>query len=1767
MKKVLLFTLCLIAMFAVTAQAGTKKKVHTIGDSTMADYATDGSTDKRGWCQMLQQFFDSDQITIHNRGKSGASSKSFYIDAAYWPTLVTGGSDAMSAGDYLIIQFAHNDEKNAGADGDVVKAYYTSIGDATTAASTDYRGTTASGTFKEYIRKYINEAKAMGVKPIVVGAICRKYFSSDGKDITRKGRHDLGDGYTVCDGTTLTTNNKVSASDDSQDYIAQAKAVADEFTDVPFIDLTDATAKLYVSYGESYCTSNIFCTDDSTHPNAEGATLIARTFAQLLKDQAQSETDATKKAILNELAQYTIVSSEISFNPTSGDLGKGYQGQSIVKEFNVSAFGLDAGTPMTITTDGSFLVSTDKQNYSQSLTIQNSGSNIIQSVYVKVNLTNAGTFTGKLTATAGTMTSSIDLTAVSQSLTGAEETTAVWPLTSSVSPTLTGVTTAFDETLTDLAVKQYGTIGSDDAARTMQLLNPSSGKWGASELDEVSTRYAEFKMTCPADYNESIDKISFYVAGRGGSAVSYHAYYSTSNDFSNPVLLDEKVSMTANTPILIEKSLALDIEEGKSLYIRFYPWYNGQSSEATGKYLCLSDLTVHAMATKAGGQAINATGSIAYALVDSEPVFTPETMSVGFVGKTMKAGSSLTIAANGGTTWSGSDSSKTQTKVTNTSGASLGATPDDGNTITFTLTPEDGVVFMPSKVSFQAARYGTDSGVITATLSGNSEAQICDNAALSRSAKGLTITSISNEVSGISADASTPLLLKISVLGLGNSKAIGINDVVIEGTMTGTINQQTKYTLTTNVTPADAGTIDVDPAMTSYKDGTEVTLTAKRNFGYKFKEWQVGGETVSTDASYTVKMSSDVIANAVFDEIPVYTVSTNVTNDADRSIGSITLSPDEHQGKYEEGTEVTAVANTLPILKFLQWTDNGENAGTSATRTFTVNSDMAITANYEVQDFIAVFDASKTQSYVYAETAGYPFAADIAWDENRNAHVAIVKASDGSNLYSQSNGTPVVRNRTAAVLSTINGLYTNGYRSTDIAFQYSFSTKGFTSATFTADMAAKNMANQDWKMQYSLNGTDFTDIDTWSMTANVAKALNVALPAALANQDLVYIRITGTGSEMLSSAYTFDKTFLDLDYCSNSETGIGNVYILGEAEVEKDNVAPEVVNVLPADGTEGVSATGTVTVSYNERISAGNIVGGTATLKDSKGNGKDITATWNSKSVVFQYVGLEYGETYTLTYPAGFVVDRSGNSADPLTVTFKVMDRKKASARTFDAVVDASLTQLDIKKGEFIEATADMPRQYRSIQNAIDAAPANSSKPYLIFVKEGYYNHPNYSFNSSYGTRFTTSQTGSSAPQEKIGGGINEYDSCRIVCVNKPNIQLIGQDVKKVIIATDRFDGYCSDASRVWYHINAGATIEVQENGTDFHMDGITVDNENWTKLQMAGPQALCFNISGDRAVLNNVRARSYQDTYYNGGTYNRSFWNNSEIEGAVDFIYGASDVWFENCTLNINRSTGGFIVAPNHPEGTRWGYVFNNTRITTDDVSDPSTYSIWLGRPWHEKPKTVFLHTTMELTPMDSLWYETMGGLPDTWAVYDFHNKNGYPLSEVSRSWYYYKDDNGDKVWGQAKNSLTAEEVAQYTISNVMAGDKSANASGYWNPQTVVEKTSTPVLTQNNGEITWTKDDYAICYVVTVNGKVVAFPTDARYVAQAGDVITVQSVNEYGTLSDPSEALTVVATTGIDSIAASAASTGRIYNAAGQQVSNTSARGIYVEKGKKMIK
>ena len=85
----------MLTLGIVTAQA---IKVHTIGDSTMANY-DENSTITRGWCMYLQQFLNPDSVTVVNYGKGGADSKGFYRDAARWPAV----KKLLKAGDYVFI--------------------------------------------------------------------------------------------------------------------------------------------------------------------------------------------------------------------------------------------------------------------------------------------------------------------------------------------------------------------------------------------------------------------------------------------------------------------------------------------------------------------------------------------------------------------------------------------------------------------------------------------------------------------------------------------------------------------------------------------------------------------------------------------------------------------------------------------------------------------------------------------------------------------------------------------------------------------------------------------------------------------------------------------------------------------------------------------------------------------------------------------------------------------------------------------------------------------------------------------------------------------------------------------------------------------------------------------------------------------------------------------------------------------------------------------------------------------------------------------------------------------------------------------------------------------------------------------------------------------------------------------------------------------------------------------------------------------------------
>lgn len=553
------------------------KKIHTIGDSTMANY-DESSTITRGWCQYLQQFLDG--ITVNNRGKSGASSKSFYSEAAYWPSV----KKQMQEGDYVLIQFAHNDEKTQGMDGDELKAYYNSIGETAKASSTDYRGTRPSTTYKEYLRKYVNETREAGCTPIFAGSICRMYFS--GNTIRRNGRHDLGDSFSLLTENGVLEKQSVPADDHSMDYIYQMQEVAKEM-DVPFVDLTSGTADLFLSYGDSDCHAILSDGDGSTHLSATGAALIARKFVSMCSEQGL-------------LTEYANLTSDLGVTPGDGDLGQAYKGQTLTKEFMVTGFDLTPATgSVTVSATDGITLSAAGIEPGSSISLPYEGGTLIQRFNVSVTLSDSGDFSGEVKIAAGDKQTVIPVKASAVNLEGGVEASVYWRLESNDEYVVEGPLQAIPENHVGMYVQRYSNPNAKttwpentgfDATRKTQRNLLIGDVWPEGEIDEVSTRYIEFGVTALEGTTFNIDEISYYVCGCGGNGMCVKVYYSTDDDFANPVNIFEYKKMPANNMLDGRVTPVIKLEGGQSVRLRFYPWYNGT---ATGKTLCISDVKFH----------------------------------------------------------------------------------------------------------------------------------------------------------------------------------------------------------------------------------------------------------------------------------------------------------------------------------------------------------------------------------------------------------------------------------------------------------------------------------------------------------------------------------------------------------------------------------------------------------------------------------------------------------------------------------------------------------------------------------------------------------------------------------------------------------------------------------------------------------------------------------------------------------------------------------------------------------------------------------------------------------------------------------------------------------------------------------------------------------------------------------------------------------------------------------------------------------------------
>ncbi len=208
----ILITLSLCHCLVAAEEAPT---IHMIGDSTMADKPR-MDYPERGWGQLFREFVIA-PATVNNQARNGRSTKSFIIEHLWDKTLAS-----IKPGDWVIIQFGHNDQKVENA-----QVY-----------------TDPHGAYCDNLRRFVRETRAKSAHPVIATSVVRRKWDENGV-----------------------------FQDTLGDYPAAARALADE-ENVPLLELHDLTFKMESEAGADGSKGFHFSKDD-THFSETGARAVA----------------------------------------------------------------------------------------------------------------------------------------------------------------------------------------------------------------------------------------------------------------------------------------------------------------------------------------------------------------------------------------------------------------------------------------------------------------------------------------------------------------------------------------------------------------------------------------------------------------------------------------------------------------------------------------------------------------------------------------------------------------------------------------------------------------------------------------------------------------------------------------------------------------------------------------------------------------------------------------------------------------------------------------------------------------------------------------------------------------------------------------------------------------------------------------------------------------------------------------------------------------------------------------------------------------------------------------------------------------------------------------------------------------------------------------------------------------------------------------------------------------------------------------------------
>lgn len=452
------------------------------------------------------------------------------------------------------------------------------------------------------------------------------------------------------------------------------------------------------------------------------------------------------------------------------------------------------------------------------------------------------------------------------------------------------------------------------------------------------------------------------------------------------------------------------------------------------------------------------------------------------------------------------------------------------------------------------------------------------------------------------------------------------------------------------------------------------------------------------------------------------------------------------------------------------------------------------------------------------------------------------------------------------------------------------------------------------------------------------------------------------------------------------------------------------------------SAEGGITVTNAEKEEVG-------TIASSK-------ASSDGATTVFNYDGEATTLTFTFaasqTYLHGVTVMNIDTSLTSYEVTFKNGDTtvdtyivyEGSSVGTLPAAPSVSSDQQFIgwytaTDGTGTKVTTDVVPT-ADVTYYANIIPLTTTNDYIVVANSG---SDRKNGENLLGALMYANANSTQANPVKIflPNGTYDFGTVCLTTISGSYISIIGESMDGVIIKNRPVkEGIAITATL----LNTGSNNYLQNLTLDCIAPYGTGDDTS------SAERGVCLQDKGTQTICKNVFLKGLQDTYYHNNNNGVYYFEDSKIEGTVDFICGNGDVYFNKVFINVvarstSATSANVICAPNTLKS--FGYVFNN--CTIDGISEQNN-RYRLGRPWASNTIIRMLNTKMNILPTADGWDEWSSDVEKQnsvtqFAEYNSVDKDGNTVDLSSRKTSFK---------GVANNPvITEEEAANYTPSAVL--------------------------------------------------------------------------------------------------------------------------------------